>query len=46
MQRSGSRYADIVRSGRRFAFSHAQHLVGSPAAGRELWLVFEDRGAA
>ncbi len=39
-------YADIVHAGRRFRYSHSQHLLGESAGARELWLVFDDQGAA
>jgi hypothetical protein len=36
-------YADILHAGRRFRFSHAQHLRSHETGQQELWLVFEDR---
>lgn len=40
------RYGDLTHAGRRFRFSHTQSLVGLRPGERELWLVFEDKGAA
>lgn len=44
--RTESGYADIVHQGRRFRYSHSQYLRSQATESHELWLVFEDRGAA
>jgi hypothetical protein len=45
VDRSGSGYADILRDGRRFRFSHEAVLRGDGDF-REKWLVFTDVGRA
>ena len=44
--KTASGYADVVHQGRRFRYSHSQYLRSHATESHELWLVFEDRGAA